>query len=354
MTYKATKFVQLTLPHSESIPIPNRPSPTEEYMPPTFVTAGELSVTEYVPSNVTPNCNHMEITQNRLDIMIRRLKLSQRQSILLAKELKQVNILAPDARIYGSIGRHRRFSNFFKSIENNTLAFCLDIRGLVLTLHHEYKPEDWRLFIDSSKSSLKAVLLHVTNSKNSVPIAISTNTKENYSSLKKIIDLVKYDEHKWKICADLKVVSILTGLQLGYTKNMCFMCLWDTRYAGDQNEKRNWPTRVLNGPDIRRLIKNRLFEDALSDAELVAWNCLKAVIENVLGAHRSKDWRIHIENMLKAFHNIGVSMSLKLHFLHCHIEKFAEQSPAESDEHGERFHQIMFSKTRTLVQRKET
>ena len=33
-------------------------------------------------------------------------------------------------------------------------------------------------------------------------------------------------------------------------------------------------------------------------------------------------------------------MSLKIHFLHCHPDKFAEQSPAESDEHGERFHQV--------------
>lgn len=26
--------------------------------------------------------------------------------------------------------------------------------------------------------------------------------------------------------------------------------------------------------------------------------------------------------------------------MHCHVEKFAEQTSAESDEHGERFHQV--------------
>lgn len=45
--------------------------------------------------------------------------------------------------------------------------------------------------------------------------------------------------------------------------------------------------------------------------------------------------------MLDAFRKINVNMSLKLHFLHCHPEKFAEQSPCESDEHGERFHQVI-------------
>lgn len=240
---RGTLFVQLPLPHSNSIPIPKRPSPTEEYIPPSFDTVGESSASLYVPSNVTAPCNHIEISQSGLDKMIRRLKLSQRQSILLAQDLKKSNILAPDVNIYGAIGRHRHFTVFFKAIEDNSLAYCTDIKGLVLTMHNEYNPEDWRLFIDSSKSSLKAVLLHITNAKNSVPIAISTNTKENYASLKKIIGLVKYQDHLWKICADLKVVALLRGMQTGYTKNMCFMCLWNTRFSGDQYTKKDWPLR---------------------------------------------------------------------------------------------------------------
>lgn len=97
---------------------------------------------------------------------------------------------------------------------------------------------------------------------------------------------------------------------------------------------------ILNGPDIRRLMKDTRFENALSEAELVAWDNLKEVIENVLGKNRDANWRIYVEEMLTSFRQIKVNMSLKVHFLHCHQDKFAEQSPAESDEHGERFHQI--------------
>lgn len=99
-------------------------------------------------------------------------------------------------------------------------------------------------------------------------------------------------------------------------------------------------TGILNGPDIRRLMKDQRFEAALTEIDLIAWDSVKAVIENVLGVNRSDDWRIHIDEMLTAFHNINVRMSLKIHFLHCHADKFNEQSPAESDEHGERFHQV--------------
>lgn len=70
----------------------------EEFLLPTLETmeAGETGVSLYQSSNVTGPCNHIEITQNRLDIIVRHLKLSQRQSILLAKELNNSNLLAPD------------------------------------------------------------------------------------------------------------------------------------------------------------------------------------------------------------------------------------------------------------------
>lgn len=242
------------MPHCNEIPVPdNRNQRENSSSVYESIQTCEESASIYQPSNITVPCSHIEITQNRLDIMIRRLKLSQRQSILLTKDLKQANILAPDVKIYGAINRHRKFTTFFKSIENNSLAYCTDIRGLILTMQNEYNSGDWRLFIDSSKSSLKADLLHATNLKNSNPIALSTNTKESYSSMKKILELIKYEDHKWKICADLKVVALLRGMQLGYPKNMCFMCLWNTRFNGDQYNTRDWPLReeiILNRNNI--------------------------------------------------------------------------------------------------------
>lgn len=65
------------------------------------------------------------------------------------------------------------FVKFFS--KENSLVYCNDIEGLVnLYKTDMYKPEDWRLFIDSSKESLKAVLLHNGNKFAAVPIAHST------------------------------------------------------------------------------------------------------------------------------------------------------------------------------------
>lgn len=265
ISYTATTYAQIPLPHSNQIPVPDNQNPTEDITSTyqSVATCG-APVSVYQPSNISIPCSHIEISQNRLDIMVRRLKLSQRQSILLAKELKKANILAPDVQTYGAIKRQRKFTTFFTSIENNSLAYCTDIRGLVLTMQNTYNPGDWRLFIDSSKSSLKAVLLHVTNLKSSIPIALSTNTKETYESMKKIMQLIKYEDHNWKICADLKVVAILRGMQLGYTKNMCFMCLWNTRFDGDQYSKRDWPLRGET-----RLQRNNIIQIPLVPIEKV-------------------------------------------------------------------------------------
>lgn len=44
--------------------------------------------------------------------------------------------------------------------------------------------------------------------------------------------------------------------------------------------------------------------------------------------------------MINAFETINVHMSLKIHFHHSHVDKLAAQLSTESDEHGEKFHQV--------------
>lgn len=46
--------------------------------------------------------------------------------------------------------------------------------------------------------------------------------KENCANMKVLVDKIKYSQYLWNICADLKVVAILTGLQGGYTNFLCF------------------------------------------------------------------------------------------------------------------------------------
>ena len=64
-------------------------------------------------------------------------------------------------------------------------VFRKDIPGVLIKLCvTEYSPADWRLFIDSSKRSLKCALLHITNVYGSITIGHSTTLKEKYDAIK--------------------------------------------------------------------------------------------------------------------------------------------------------------------------
>jgi len=78
------------------------------------------------------------------------------------------------------------------------------------------------LFIDSSKVSLKVVLFHSGNRFPSVPLAHAANMKENYDSMKLLLGKIKYDELKWKLCGDLKVVAMLLRMHLRVHKILLF------------------------------------------------------------------------------------------------------------------------------------
>ena len=41
----------------------------------------------------------------------------------------------------------------------------------------------------------------------------------------------------------VQIVVMLTGLQLGYTKFRCFLCLWNSRARAKHYVRKNWPIR---------------------------------------------------------------------------------------------------------------
>jgi ribosomal protein S18 acetylase RimI-like enzyme len=57
------------------------------------------------------------------------------------------------------------------------------------------------------------------------------------------------------------------------------------------------------------------------------------------GNNRADNYKLFIENLLQAYQNLGCNISLKIHFLHSHLDFFPDNLGHVSDEHSERFHQ---------------
>jgi len=113
-----------------------------------------------------------------------------------------------------------------------------------------------------------------------------------------LLKLIKYDKFQWKICADLKVVGMVCGLQGGYTKNCCFPCLWDKNFVKALNKESTAFTYLISlfpalsyakikeaflaGPEIKKLLKDNKFTTLLSFKEAAAWKSFRLVVETFL------------------------------------------------------------------------
>jgi len=69
--------------------------------------------------------------------------------------------------------------------------------------------------------------------------------------MKLLLNAIKYKNHQWQICGDLKVIAILLGMQQGYTKYCCFLCEWDSRARS--LHKNIWPPRENVVPDVKNI-----------------------------------------------------------------------------------------------------
>ena len=302
-------------------------------------------------------------------IQLRDLDLTKAKAEILSSRLKKWNLHAPSCKISKPGKRHVTFANFYamsSDSDHPSLYFCTDIQGLFKEIGIAYSASDWRLFIDSSKRSLKAVLLHNGNVYPFIPTAHSVQTKEDREFVKILLELIQYNDYKWDVSGDFKMIA----LQGGYTKHCCFLCLWNSRADEQHYLVKNWPARkdltpgshnVLNsslierskillpplhiklglakqfvkalkptsrafchirqmfpstsevkvksgiivGPQIRRMLASEELEEQMSDLERNAWQDFRMIVEGFIGNHRRDDYAMMVSNLIESYEKLG-------------------------------------------------
>jgi hypothetical protein len=68
----------------------------------------------------------------------------------------------------------------------------------------------------------------------------------------------KYDEFKWNLCGDLKVVPLLFGMQLGYKKYCYLLCDWDSRDKKYHYVNQLWHKRTSLKPVDKNVLNPTL------------------------------------------------------------------------------------------------
>ena len=129
--------------------------------------------------------------------LVRDSELPKVKAELLASRMKQWKYL--DEGVKKKLYRYRQknLEEFF-TVEGTVVA-CKDVDGLFKALNVSQCSDEWRLFIDSSKVSLKAVHLHNGNVLPSIPVEHAFGIKESDDSMKQLLQYVMYDTYKWKM-----------------------------------------------------------------------------------------------------------------------------------------------------------
>ena len=214
------------VPHTEDLPVP---VPLQQYIldsddEPTEKLEKTPQTTTSTDADFTADLQSNEIhriKQEELNDLIRNLDLTKCTVELLGSRLQQWNLLTKTSEFLYC----KRYEDLVQSFKmERGLVACTDIDGLMQTLNINHIPLDWRLFIDSSKLSLKAVLLHKGNNLPSIPVGHSVHSKVSYENVKILMEAIKHDKFKWQICGDLKVISLLLRLQQVFTKYCCYIC----------------------------------------------------------------------------------------------------------------------------------
>ena len=169
-----------------------------------------------------------DLTRDQLNDPTRDLILTKESAQLLGSRLRENNLLALSTTYFWFRNRDEKFRKYFNYDGDHFLEFCQDISGVISSLVIVYISAQWRLFLDSSVKSLKAILLHNGNNISSVPVGHSVKPSECYKDMKLLLESIKHSQCSWKICGDLKMILVVLGLLTGYTKHACF-CVHGTQ-----------------------------------------------------------------------------------------------------------------------------
>ncbi|GFW13598.1 uncharacterized protein TNCV_1210641 [Trichonephila clavipes] len=96
---------------------------------------------------------------------------------------------------------------------------------------------------------------------------------------------------------------------------------------------------IFVGPDLRTLLKDETFVTKMEMKEKNTWNSFKLVETGFLGNKKDPNYKALVAELLQNYKILGCNMSVKVHFLHSHLDYFPENLGAVSEEQGERFHQ---------------
>ena len=101
---------------------------------------------------------------------------------------------------------------------------------------------------------------------------------------------------------------------------------------------------IFDGLQVRELMKDPHFQTSINTAEVETWFMFTLVERNFLENYKADNFSELVESMLSSFRQLDCKMSIKVHYLHSHLDHFPEKLGNWNKEQGEWFHQDLRTK----------
>ena len=198
LVYPNLEFAIRPIPHCNEIPVPVFKGLPELEL---HSSQGDQAFVLYTDSSedtvsdvsFPPSLLPQLFSQGELNNLIGDLNRFKESSELLASRLKEKNLFHPGTLITYK-KRHIEFLPYFT--QENDIVYCNDVAGRLRQLGvQQYDPQEWRLFINSFKRSLKCVF-HYGNLYGSVPLDHSTTLKEKNDEIKFVLEKISCRQHQ--------------------------------------------------------------------------------------------------------------------------------------------------------------
>ena len=79
---------------------------------------------------------------------------------------------------------------------------------------------------------------------------------------------------------------------------------------------------IFTGPVIRQMLGSKELEDKMTALERDAWQSFRNVVYGFLGRSKADNYENSVETLLQTYCKLGSRMSLKMHYLHSHLDFF--------------------------------
>ena len=112
-----------------------------------------------------------------------------------------------------------------KRVESN-LVNCNNVHDIVTTLNIDHNREERKLFTDSTKLNLKAVLPH--HGRVLPSVTVRHTIRMNHMITRKLLNCLNCKKYQQHLSGDLEDVVICLGLQNGCIKFCCLLCELDS------------------------------------------------------------------------------------------------------------------------------